>query len=260
MRLLPIGILAALVAGTLGCRDDSPGGLSVIEEPPKEECNREIAPRTYEIYFVIDVSGSMGPFLNDVKQELVALSANFPKYDADGRRTRVDYYVVAFVNDVKWFPTGAERMTSHIHVQDAFEQAIAAGAAGKNLTQDAINAEAKENLLDAISEVLARNSEAEAKLMLIATDADFADRGDVLSTQIEVESSYASVLADLESQEFRVHAFTQSQLDGLTRTYRNMPPLTSVAGSSKHDLADLTGSRDQIRETLTEIAENADCN
>lgn len=260
MRLLPIGVLVTLLAGAFGCRDDSPGGLAVVEEPPKEMCNRETAPRTYEIYFVIDVSGSMAPFLNDVKQELVALSANFPEYDADGRRTRVDYYVVAFVNDVKWFPVGAERMTSHIDVQDAFEQAIAAGADGKNLTQDAINAEARENMLDAIAQVLARGSQADAKLMLIATDADFAERGDVLSTQIEVQSSYDSILADLESQEFRVHAFTQSQLDGLTRTYRNMPPLTSVAGSSMHDLADLTGSREQIRETLAGIAENADCN
>src|SRR5688572_7084910 len=164
MRAAPI-ILALLAA----CDDGSDGGLGNIEEPPKKECIRETAPRTYEIYFVLDVSTSMAPFLNDVKDELVALSFNFPEYDADGRRTQVDYYVVAFVNDYQWFPIGAERMTSHISVQAAFEDAIAAGSDGKNLTQDALNAETTENLLDAIASVLARGSEAEAKLMLIAT-------------------------------------------------------------------------------------------
>jgi hypothetical protein len=39
-----------------------------------------------------------------------------------------------------------------------------------------------------------------------------------------------------------------------------MPPLTSLAGSTKHSLTDLTGSKERVRETLTEIASNAACN
>jgi hypothetical protein len=248
------------MAFALGCGDDTDGGLGVIEEPPQKECLRETAPRTYEIYFVLDVSGSMAPFLSSVSDELVALSLNFPEYDADGRRTRVDYYVVAFVNDVKWFPEGAERMTSHIQVQAAFEEAILAGSDGNNLIQSSINAETRENMLDAIASVLATSPGADAKLMLIATDADFGERPDVLSTNIEVQSTYGAIFADLEAAQFRVHAFTPSQLDGLTRTYRMMPPLTSLAGSTKHSLTDLTGSKERVRETLTEIASNAACN
>jgi hypothetical protein len=249
---------AIILALALGCGDTE--GLGNIEEPPVKECMRETAPRTFEIYFVLDVSTSMAPFLNDVKNELVALSFNFPEYDEAGRRTQVDYYVVGFVNDFRWFPAGAERMTSHIAVQAAFEEAIAAGSSGNNLTQSALNAETTENLLDAIASVLARESTAEAKLMLIATDATFAEAPQVLSNNIEVQSSYLGIKSELEAQGFRVHAFTQSDVDGLGRLYANQPPLTSLPGASTHDLATLTGDRDNVRRTLTDIATNAACN
>jgi hypothetical protein len=248
-----VGLLAA-------CGDSNDGGLSNIEEPPEKECIRETAPRTFEIYFVLDVSTSMAPFLNDVKDELVALSLNFPEYDADGRRTRVDYYVVGFVNDYLWFPPGAERMTSHIAVQAAFEDAIVAGSSGRNLTQEFLNAETTENLLDAIASVLARESAAEAKLMLIATDAAFAEAPAVLSNGIEVQSTYAPIKAELEAQGFRVHAFTQNGVDGLGRVYANQPALTTLPGSTVHDLSVLTEDRQAVRDTLVDIAVNAACN
>ena len=256
MRALPI-IVSSLLFAACG---DTGGSLGTIDEPPMKECIREAAPRTYEIYFVLDVSTSMAPFLNDVKDELVALSFNFPEYDADGRRTQVDYYVVAFVNDYLWFPLGAERMTSHIAVQAAFEDAIAAGSSGQNLTQSSLNAETTENLLDAIASVLARESDAEAKLMLIATDATFAEMPAVLSSGIEVQSSYHGIKSELEAQGFRVHAFTQSDVDGLGRLYANQPPLTALPGSTVHDLSVLTGDRETVRQTLTDIAVNASCN
>ncbi len=257
MKAISILLVGSLLAA---CGDGSDGGLSNIEEPPKRVCERETSPRTYEIYFVLDVSTSMAPFLNEVKDELVSLSLSFPEYDADGRRTHVDYYVEGFVNDHKWFPVGAERMTSHIAVQAAFEEAIEAGSHGKNLTQDALNAETTENLLDAIASVLERESTAEAKLMLIATDAVFAEAPTVLSNNIHVQSHYSDIKDALAQQGFRVHVFSQSDVDGLTRMYANQPPLTSLQGSTIHDLGELTGSRDSIRQTLTEIAENADCN
>jgi hypothetical protein len=258
MRALAILGIAGVLAASCGGADDS--GLSNIEEPPKKECIRETAPRTFEIYFVLDVSTSMAPFLNDVKDELVALSLNFPEYDADGRRTRVDYYVVGFVNDHRYFPAGAERMTSHIAVQAAFEEAIAAGSDGRNLTQDFLNAETTENLLDAIASVLSRESSAEAKLMLIATDAVFAESPAVLSNGITVQSSYAAIKSELEAQGFRVHAFTQNDVDGLSRVYANQPPLTTLPGSTVHDLSVLIGDRQTVRETLIDIALNAACN
>lgn len=252
-------LLATLAVGS-SCRDDNPDGLATAEQPPAKECIREKPPRSYEVYFVIDVSGSMGPFLNDLKQELVTLSLNFPEYDAEGHRVLVDYYVLAFVNDHKWYPVGAHRMTSHIDVQAAFEEAIAAGANGTNLDGFTPNAEARENLLDAIVEVIESNPGAEAKLMFIATDAPFAETPDTLSGNNEVNASFAAVAADLASLDFRVHAFTQAELDGLTRTYNNMPPLTDIPGSSSYNLTNLIGAREEIRSTLSGIAQDAACN
>src|SRR5262245_2167431 len=118
--LLSITLAAFFLSG---CPDDT-GPITTIEEPPDAGCLREMAPQTYQVYFVVDVSGSMGPFLTDLRNELVAFAGGFPELDAEGRPVRVDYYVVAFVNDVKWY---GGRMTSVIALQAALDEAIERG-------------------------------------------------------------------------------------------------------------------------------------
>ena len=252
--------LALALTALVGCHDDTPPLLNDVLPPPKPDCIREVTPRTFEVYFVLDVSGSMAPFLRDLQQELVSLTTNFIETDSQGRQTLVDYYVVAFVNDVKWFPEAAPRMTSHIAVQDAFNQAIEAGLSNQNLNSNSPNAEARENMLDALAEVLNNNPKADARMVFIATDAPFAEAPDRLSGGIEVKSNYESIKADLATNEFRIHAFTQDEVDGLTRLYRNLEPLTTLPGSTTHRLSDLTGANAQIRQTLTSIAQDASCN
>lgn len=252
--LIP-AILTALAIGA-GCQDDA-ARLATVEEPPDAGCIRTEEPQTYEVYFVIDVSGSMGPFLNDLRDELVAFADGFARLDDQGRPVRVDYYVVAFVNDVKRF---GGRMTSVIALQAAFEEAIARGQTNMNLMQNRFNAEPEENLLDALADVIAGNPSAEANLILVANDAPFLESPSILSDRIEVRSNYASIRADLERVGARVHAFVPDQLDGLSRTYQGQPALTSLPGSTVHSLRDLTGANSEIRSTLSFIAREAACN
>src|SRR5436190_5186243 len=101
LRALAAASLFATLLGT-ACAEDS-GPITTIEEPPDAGCIREAAPQTYQVFFVIDVSGSMGPFLTDLRNQIVTFANGFPKLDSEGRIVRVDYYVVAFVNDVKWY-------------------------------------------------------------------------------------------------------------------------------------------------------------
>lgn len=252
------GLVAALAL--VGCYDDTPPLLDDVLPPPKKDCIREVTPRTFAVYFVTDVSGSMAPFLEDLRDEMVNLTTNFIETDSEGRRTLIDYYLVGFVNDVRWFPESAPRMNSHIAVQDAFTGAIELGLRNRNLNSNSPNAEARENLLDALAEVLESNPQADAKMVFIATDAPFAEAPDRLSGGIEVRSNFTSIKADLEAQEFRVHTFTQDEVDGLTRLYRGLEPLTTLPGSTTHRFGDLSEARGQIRETLINIAQDASCN
>lgn len=259
-RLGPaLGLLLALAFGAaLGVACDDEGSpLVAIDEPPDAGCIRTQGPQSYQVYFVIDVSGSMGPFLTDLKNQIVSFASGFGEYDAEGRPIRVDYYVVAFVNDVKWY---GGRMTSVIALQAAFEEAIARGQTNLNVVQNRFNAEPEENTLDALTAVIESGPTAEAKLIMIAADAPFVEAPVVLADGIQVRSTYDQVYAELEAIGARVHAFVPDQLDGLSRTYAGKPALTALPGSTVHSLRDLSGAEDEIRETLSFIAREASCN
>jgi hypothetical protein len=238
-----------------GCKDGT--GISVATDSPDAGCARLVAPHSYTVYFVLDVSGSMGLFLKDLSRELQTFVENFPEYDEVGERVRIDFYVIGFVNDIKHF--GGGRMTSVIALQDAFETAIAEGSTDYNLNVRSFNAEQAENLLDALAEISNIESSSEAQMVMIATDAPFVEYPSTLNEGIQVRSTYAGIRAQLEMMQARVHAFTPREMDGLTRTYNHQEPLTSLPGSSIHRLNALTGAGTKIRETLGLIARNASC-
>jgi hypothetical protein len=252
-------IAAGIVASAMlfaGCQDDG-SPISTIDEIPDAGCARTAIPKTFQVYFVIDVSGSMAPFLMDLRNQLVSFVDGFPKLDSEGRPVRVDYYVIAFVNDVKQY---GGRMTSVIALQGALDEAIERGQTNLNLMQNKVNAEPEENTLDALAKVIEMEPSAEVRLVMIAGDATIPEAPAILSENIEVKSNYATILSELTRIEANIHAFVPDELDGLSRTFEGMPALTSLPGSTVNSLRDLTGANDRIRETLTKIASGASCN
>lgn len=255
-RAWPLAAILSLSAWAAACEDGA-SPLAPPEEPPDAGCIRAQEPHSFQVYFVIDVSGSMEPFLNDLKDQLVSFASGFARFDGDGRPVRIDYYLVAYVNDVKWY---GGRMTSVIAVQAAFDEAIARGQTNMNLRQNRPNAEPEENMLDALQEVVDSGPTAEGRLILLAGDAPFVEAPTVLSYQIPVRSTFAGVRQELADLGARIHAFVPGDLDGVTRTYDGQPSLTSLPGSTLHSLRDLTGAGEQIRSTLSFIAREASCN
>lgn len=252
---------AILATFTLSCSDDGPQ-ISPLIPTSDAGCDIEQSARSYEVYFVLDVSTSMSRFLEQgLAQQLESLTLALPERDSQDRRVLVDYYVVGFANDYKWFPEGpARRMTGTIAVQSAIEQAVNAGRGGNNLTQNFANAESPENLLDALDAVLDSQPKGEVVVIIIATDARISEFPTILSSDIQVESTYRDVrnrLLDLGAQ---VHALTPDELDGLTRMYEGQPPLTTGEGSRTYSLSDLVASQEALQTALSEIAQTAACN
>lgn len=242
-----------------GCREDSPP-ITNAEPPPDAGCVPVQVSQRYQVYFVIDVSGSMGPFLSDLADSLTAFAESFPERDDQDQRVLVEYYVVGFVNDVKWFPEATPRMTSVIAVQAAIQEAITAGSNGQNLQQRSANAEVDENLLDALAAVIASNPDPDAtKMILLATDANFREAPDTFSLNIPVQSTFGTILSDLTELGAQIHSFTPGGLDGLTRTYRDQPALTTLPGSSVNDLNELGEAQAALSERLVVIAQGATC-
>lgn len=256
VALLPTCLAAALA----GCAEDVPP-LVTVRPPPDAGCLIETGPQRYEVYLVIDVSGSMTPFLEALGQQIQSFADAFPERDTGGNRVLVDYYVIAFVNDVLWFPNNARRMTNPIAVQSAIRSAIALAADNTLLTSSNKNAESDENLLDALAQAIDHEHiEGASILTLVATDASFREAGERLSGGVTVQSNYTDILASLEMLGAQVHAFTPDNLDGLTRQFEGQPSLTSLPGSGSYSLRDLESSADLIEATLQDIAQSAACN
>ena len=252
---------AAFALEATGCSDEVPQ-ITVTPTVTDAGCNLGLAPRFYEVFFVLDVSTSMTRFLElGLAQQLDSLTRALPERDSIDQRVFVDYYVLGFANDFKWFPEGAaRRMTSRIAVQSAIEQAVNAGRDGNNLTQPFANTEAPENLLDALSAVIDFNPQAEVVVVIVATDANISEFPTVLSTEIPVQSSYANVLQDLLDRDIQLHALTIAELDGLTRMFKGQPPLTSGPGSRTYRLSELVASQEALQGALQEIGQTAACN
>lgn len=257
MRRSPLWLALLLWAGA--CNEDPPY-IAPTPPPIDAGCVQGDLVRRYEVYFVLDVSGSMEVFLDDLAAELGSLALGFPERDRNDDRVIVNYYVVGFVNDVKLFPAGAERMTSHIAVGYAIREAIAAAEGNINLNNATPNADADENLMDALGAVIDNAPSADATLVLIATDQGFREAGQVLSGGVQVQRSYDEVFAGLKDLGVRVHAFVPGPLDGLTRPYREQPALTTIGDGEIFLLEDLTAARESIQHTLLDIAQGASCN
>lgn len=252
-----LATLALLLLGAAAC-DDSGGNIGVT--PPEETdagCLRAEEPVSYDIYFVVDVSGSMAPFLTSVRNELIAFAQGFPQENGEGRRVRVDYYLVAFVNDVKVFGNG--RMTSLVAVQAAFDEAIAAGQTNYNLNTRTFNAEPEENTLDALNTAISLPSTADARIIIFAGDAEYFEAPASLAENISVENTYADVRQKLTDQEIRLHAFTKRGLHGFFLPYEGQAPLTDLPGSRVYALDELVGASTEVADTLFEIARDAAC-
>lgn len=223
----PVAAIAGAAALALSACGEDTFVVPDIRPPEADRCTQSI-PRTFQVYFVINVSGSMRDFLFPLADRLESFVQGFPDVDVNGDRLLVDYYVVAFVNDVGFFPEGAPRMTSSIAVAQAIDDAVERGLDNRNL-DGSDNSEETENMLDAIDAALDNGTDADRVLFLIATQDEFAERGERLLPDFTVENAYADVRARLDEvrQKGLVYAFTDGDVGGFDRSFRLQDPIAT---------------------------------
>lgn len=226
-------LFALLLPWLSACGTD--GGITTVVQPPPE-CDIARQPRKYAVYFALDVSGSMHRFLETLGDSAADLARSFPKEDGDGRQVMVDFYVVAFVNNVAWFP-GPSPMNLPMDVKDAIQQAIQAAEGEHNLNASSLNLERAENSLDALSAIVEAKRRPDTKsVVILATDAGFVEAPNTLSGPFEVKARLADVREGLERIQADVHVFTPAPIDGITRNFGTQPGLNAVPGVKHHDI------------------------
>lgn len=244
----------SLALGASACGDETVI-VPNIQPPEEERCTQSI-PRTFQVYFIVNVSGSMNEFLEPLADELESFVEGFPDVDINGDRLLVDYYVVAFVNDYAFFPEGAPRMTSSIAVAQAIDDALARAEGNRNL-DGSDNSEATENMLDAIDAALDNGTDADRVLFLIATQDPFAAEGETLLPDFTVQNSFADISARLDEirQNGLVYAFTDGDVEGIDRNFRLQEPLNTDGLLELRVLQDESA----VGGILSEIAQEVAC-
>jgi len=248
------GVATLLAAGAGGCGDDT-STFVAIPPPTNAGCTQSI-PRTFQVYFVINVSGSMNEFLEPLADELETFVESFPDVDINGDALLVDYYVVAFVNDVAFFPEGAPRMTSEIAVAQAIDDALERATNNRNLN-GSDNSEPTENMLDALDAALDNGTDADRVLFLIATQDQFADEGERLLPNFTVASDYDDIRERMDEVRRKglVYAFTNGEVDGIDRNFELREPIPTDG------LLQLSVLQDEVAVggILSQIAEEVAC-
>ncbi len=249
--------LAALaLAGSVAC-DDPASVVPNIPPPTVERCTQSI-PRTFQVYFVVNVSRSMSEYLEALALELESFADGFPDVDVNGDLILVNYYVVAFVNDVGFFPEGAPRMTSSIAVAQAIEDAVDRGRDNRNLDgSDNGEINGDENLLDALGAALDNGTEADRVLFLIATEDNFRNQGERLSPNFIVENDYLDIRERLLTAQEKglVYAFTDGTVEGIDRNFDGNPPLFTDGRIDLNALLDSSA----VSAILGDIAQEVAC-
>ncbi|NJK89159.1 MAG: hypothetical protein HC923_06965 [Myxococcales bacterium] len=244
------------LAALLSCGDEATVVIPSVRPPVVERCSESV-PRTFEVYFILNVSGSMETFLTAMRDQLEAFALGFPDVDVNGDRLLVDYYVIGFVNDHAFFPEGAARMTSSIAVAQAIQDAIDAATGDRNF-DGSNNSERSENMLDAVDAALDNISNADRKLFLIASLDPFANQGERLLPNFTVQNAYADVRDRLQSSraDSFVYAFTNGDLEGFDRSYRGQ---AAIQADGLFDLGVLLGDTSGVGSILNQIAEEVAC-
>jgi len=223
-----------LLAATAACGDDTTA-IVAIDPPESDRCTQSI-PRTFQVYFVINVSGSMDQFLEPLSDQLETFVQGFPEVDVNGDRLLVDYYVVAFVNDFSFFPPDQPRMSRSFAVGQAIDDALTRASDNRNLdgSDNGDPPPNPENMLDALDAALdrAESNEGQATdrvLFILATQDRFVGEGDRLLPNFVVQNGFADVSARLDAVRERglVYAFTDGDVEGIDRNFRLQEPIAT---------------------------------
>lgn len=256
-----VGALGLVLAGCVADVGPLVGSDLDPAEHPWEACDQAEATgdpateRNLHVFFAIDVSGSMEPFLREVQQELLALVSSLDPIVEQGGT--VSYYVIGFVNDVRWFPGPDRRLFSVSQVQAAIDDAIRLGETGYNLNYHTFNLEDPENLLTALLAVPEHEDGRDNPVIIAATDAPLAEAPAVLYPDIELEQTMDEAVVRLEEVGARLHLFVGRPRDNLERGFRNPQDLGALARMRSID--SVVGSSRLIRKALLDIGRDAAC-
>jgi hypothetical protein len=204
-----------------------------------EECND-----TVDIVFVMDVSTSMGPFLNKLAQEILAVDQAIQQLELVAPP---QYGLVVFVDDTRFISNG-QPYTDLNQLKQDFETWSSFTSSNQQTMGSGFNTTWPENSLDALhraAKEFAWRPATQTLRMIIHTTDDTFWNGPTTQDGVQIQHSYAETVAALQEQQVRVFSFAaklggscecENVQPGWFSPYQGAPAIPDATGGAAFDI------------------------
>ncbi|MEM9455949.1 MAG: vWA domain-containing protein [Myxococcota bacterium] len=226
------------------------------------DCQQDV-----DIVFVMDVSTTMGPFLDQMATEIIFVDEALQALELPGQP---HYGLVVFVDDYALL-NGGQPYDSVAVLQQDFNQWSTFTASNQQVGGGNANTTWPENSLDAIYVAAAgfqwRPPETTLRLIIHTTDDTFWD-GPTTGNGVSIQRGYAETVEALQQREIRDFSFA-AQIGGMcecedvtpgwSSPYMNMEPIPVATGGGVFDIDLVLVVQVSLADALTEAVEATMC-
>ncbi|MCA9711532.1 MAG: VWA domain-containing protein, partial [Myxococcales bacterium] len=220
-----------------------------------------------DIVFVMDVSTSMGPFLDQLATEIIFVDEALDAMELPGEP---HYGLVVFVDDYALLNTG-QPYDSVALLQQDFNMWSAFTASNQQVGGGNLNTTWPENSLDALYVAASgfqwRPAESTLRLVIHTTDDTFWN-GPTVGNGVNIQHGYAETVQALQQREIRDFSFAgqiggmcecEDVTPGWSSPYMGMDPIPEVTGGGVYDIDLVLVGQVSLADALAEAVETTIC-
>ncbi len=220
-----------------------------------------------DIVFVMDVSTTMGPFLDQLATEIIVVDEALDALDLP---SEPHYGLVVFVDDAALLNAGAP-YDSVATLQQDFQAWADFTSTNGQVSGGGYNSTWPENSIDALYLAAAgfqwRPAESTLRLVIHTTDDTFWD-GPTTADGVAIQHGYGETVAALQQREIRDFTFAaqiggscecEDVTPGWSSPYMGMAPVPEATGGLVYDLDLVLVGQVSLADALTDAVETTMC-
>ncbi len=235
--------------------------LGIIPDAPSDDCN------SIDIVFVMDVSTTMGGFIQTLAAEILAVDAAIQTLELT---TPVQYGLVVFVDDAAIINGGVPYVDA-MALQSDFLMWANFTSGNQQVAGGGSNSTFHENSLDALylaaTEFEWRPANTTTRLVIHTTDDTFWD-GPTVGNGIPILHSYDETVQALQNELVRVYAFADDiggscgcddVTPGWSSPYMGMPSIPDATDGGVFDIGAVLSGMVSLTAAINAAAEESFC-
>lgn len=220
-----------------------------------------------DIVFVMDVSTTMGPFLDQLATEIIFVDEALDALDLPGEP---HYGLVVFVDDAALLNTGVSYDSVALLQQDFMEWS-AFTSSNQQVSGGNLNTTWEENSLDALflaaSGFQWRPPESTLRLIIHTTDDTFWD-GPTTGNGVPIVHSYGETVEALQTREIRTFSFAgtiggqcecENVTPGWSTPYMGMDPIPEATAGGVYDIDEVLAGVVSLADAIENAVETTMC-